>query len=70
MSDIESIGPDPGAATADPAPPTDIDTANTAAPTTASPRRADLLMFKPVLIAFPDLDRWGCESSSCLFDEP
>jgi myxalamid-type polyketide synthase MxaB len=42
---------DVGAATADPAPPTDNDTANTAAPTTANPRRADLLMFKPVPIA-------------------
>jgi len=51
MSVIESIGPDPGAATADPAPPTDIDTANTAAPTTANPRLAKLLMRIRVLIA-------------------
>ena len=51
ISVIESIGPDVGAATADPAPPTDNDTANSAAPTTATPRRADLLTFKPVPIA-------------------
>jgi hypothetical protein len=50
MSDIESIDPDVGAATADPAPPSD--TVNNAAPTTANPRRANLLMFGRVLIAY------------------